>query len=660
MVAEVEDSEGEEEVEEDVEEEIDEEEVAAVAPKGKGKGKEKAAPAKPRGRPPKDKKGKGKAKAKENDKGKGKAVERIESLDELDLLRDPVVGADDDEPKVEPEPEPEQEEEEFFNETNYNDPPEPSNARRISRGRTSASAVVVVAPLPPRKRRISSVAVEAPPAKRVKAAPTEKKAKAQPPNPKPKVVKAAGPKKKGGRGKKAASVAEPPVEPENAVAGPSKVRFEGNEDEEMEDGEAAGDVSVDSRGTGNGKRAKSRLPDTAPFKRIFGYWRDDQWFYPSTILDVVNGELRVQFDDGSRGSLKYSEARRCELQRGDRLEYRGDDYQDPETLAPVLATKVRVVRVERGTTGFDAVGELQADDVVVVEPADTPVDEEGGPRKTERVTLDAITIPPTDSAQLDDRKLSANDIAGFEGRDRKPAKEVHLLQIPASPAVKALEVNKLTTGLFSGFGLIVTQRPFEEPKEKEKKKKKTSGAEAHEAQKEAYFKLVQKHGGTPIDLEQLFDVVQDGLDVSLRFKHQLFAGLDTILLLTDRPLTTPKYLVALALGIPCVSREFIPMSLENVSFNLPLPLGLRLRVLTSDLRALASTGAFSHSRPARRPISGPGSSEVNFALSSRKTLVSSRSKRPLRTAASSGTRPSSSSWSKRASRCLRCDSIPLS
>lgn len=595
----------------DDEREDDLDDIVPVATKGKGKGtatakskgKGKAVPA------PKNAAG-SKAKSRPA-KGKGKGKQAADSPDELDLLDKDAPAADDD-----------GDDEPFFQETNYEDPPHLNTTRRTSRGRTSAASASAPSPVAVGKRRQSNAAVEAPAPKRPKAAPAKKA-----------VPKAdAAPKKKPGRPRKNAArgaSASASVEPENAVAGPSRVRFQ-------DDADGDGDVDTDggseqSAGpeTKPGKGyLKSRLPSSAPFKRVFGYYPPTEAFYPCTILKVVGGELKVQFDDKTKGSLKYDDARRCELEVGDGLAFNGEDVGETETQQTVLLDKIRVIRVERGTSGNNATGELFPDDVVVVTPCVVPPERQDAPEKKERVMVEAILVPSSLAAQLDNRKLTPGDIAGLEGRDRNA--KLALLTVEPEKGVTAVEVNPLKTGLFSGYGFIVT--------------------EPDSTTKTATFdKQLSKHGGTKVSLEQLFDVVlvPESAQVALRFDPAAFADIHTILLLTDSPHTTPKYLVALALGIPCVSMVLVSDSIKNVgtaSFFVPPS-----HFLTLPSRAPSLTGGTSPSPPDSRSASMLGSSVARTARSPRQRSTSARSA-PLSPAASSAAPRCSASSRRRARR----------
>ncbi|KAL8279317.1 hypothetical protein RQP46_008354 [Phenoliferia psychrophenolica] len=531
--------------EEEREDEEPEDDVVPVAVKGKGKapaanGKGKRKGKGKVGRPAKAKPATKAPSKKAAAKGKGRAKSPSpapDSADELDLLEQPI------------------EVEESFNETNYEDLPLPSNARRTSRGRTSAASAAAPSPVraaaPGKRRQSANADTEAPPAKRQKSVPAPKKA------PLPKSDAPAAVKRKPGRPRKNAKSASASVEPENAVAGPSRgVRFDEGEDAVMDDAPERSVTPADAK-----PRHEPHLLESAPFERAFGIWGPNLNFYPCQILECVGGKLKVRFDDGMYNTLTYNQVRRCELEVDDWLEYRGDDFSDPETQVPVLEQHLRVLRVERNVTGDDADGQLFRDDIIVVTPDAAGQLQEGeAPRKMERITVDSIFIAPAYASQFDNRKLTVADIAGFEGRERdKPT----LVSVAPAKAKTTFEVNKIK-GILDGYAFILTWTRGEGDKDKDPKLERTKAAK-YEARNLAFGKTVLEHGGTVISLEQLFEVVAepDSTEIVLRFNPPAFAGIDNIFLLTDLPHTTEKYLVSLALGIPCVSYHLVTKSIEK-------------------------------------------------------------------------------------------------
>ncbi|BGO89398.1 hypothetical protein NBRC10512_006314 [Rhodotorula toruloides] len=496
----------------------DEESATEEEPvRGKGKGRAAAKVANPAASKPAPSR-----------KGKERAAAPQESVDELDLLA----------------------------ETNYSVPPAPKTAKSTrttrraatatpastktaDKGKRRASETPSVEPEPARKRRRSEtsfIGVEIPsPAKSRTSTPKKatKKAPAKP--------AATAKKAKGGRTstRSAGTAISPSPEPAAPVAGPSRLRFQSVEEDVSR--QAASPAPTETRSTTSaGERApKSRLPDTAPFSRVLALWRDNYLFYPATVTAVSGGLFHVLFDDNSKGKLHPHEIRRCELNVGDLIYYRGDEV-DTETQAQALDGEVRVLRVERD--GEAVTGSLEADDIIV---ATSTRDEEG---RVHRLRVEAICIQPYRSQQLDDRRLTADELARFEGREGVVLQSLALLKPPKPVESKPFERNPQSQRLFSKTAFIVTYASS-----------KATGGGPSQTDREAFVEELEGHGATVIEWQHLFTVNAPAKSTDspdLFFPMIDFEEIEEIFLLADRACTTVKYLVALALGVPCLSREF--------------------------------------------------------------------------------------------------------
>lgn len=303
---------------------------------------------------------------------------------------------------------------------------------------------------------------------------------------------------------------------------------------------------------------------SVPFTRILGEWRDDKFFYPGTIVMVVGRDVQVLFDDESKAKLKFSEIRRCELRQGDYVRYRGDEIET-ETQADALAGDVRVVRVERGLTGQDALGELFQDDIVVASRPRVPAT-----AAKDRLTLASICIPPERSTQLDDRKLTQDDIARLLGH-RSASTSTSTSLLPAAPRTSSssFTVTRTPNSLFEGIAFLVTRVDFSTPDiPSPRGGKKRAKSDDPVAQKASYARLLLANGATIIETSDLFTIDSSDADhLRIIFPTSSFVGIHTILLLADRPSTTPKFLVALALRIPCISREYVAACIDKVSYS---------------------------------------------------------------------------------------------
>ncbi|KAM0792332.1 hypothetical protein ACM66B_005015 [Microbotryomycetes sp. NB124-2] len=285
--------------------------------------------------------------------------------------------------------------------------------------------------------------------------------------------------------------------------------------------------------------AKSKLPAEAPFSRVMALWRDDGWMYPATIVSTSGGFARVRFEDGAVGKLRFTELRRCELRCGD-LIHRTQDSE------PTASTDFKVVRCEKAGTGECTSGTLESDDEIVARPVESALDEQDD--DLARIKIMDICIRPAHVVLLDDRRITPREIAAFEGRaGPSVAKKLPLLDIPPAPEVDAAPINK-RSGLFARTAFLMTNVVED---------------------RQAIQASLADRGGSVVDVEHFMraTVSRKGQDVQVAFAQQAFKDVDTILLLADRPSTTPKYLIALALGIPCVCSKYI---LESVRENVRL------------------------------------------------------------------------------------------
>lgn len=82
----------------------------------------------------------------------------------------------------------------------------------------------------------------------------------------------------------------------------------------------------------------------------------------------------------------------------------------------------------------------------------------------------------------------------------------------------------------------------------------------------SFVQSIERHGGTIIQADDLFDIIgsEGGGAIEVTFPSDAFFGIHSIVLVSDRPSTTPKFLTALALEIPCVSRQFVVESIARV------------------------------------------------------------------------------------------------
>ncbi|KAK4058821.1 hypothetical protein OIO90_000267 [Microbotryomycetes sp. JL221] len=299
-------------------------------------------------------------------------------------------------------------------------------------------------------------------------------------------------------------------------------------------------VSTVSDDNNAAKGAKSL--STAPFIRVMGLWRDDGWMYPATILSTSTGHARVKFEDGAIGKLQFAELRRCELRPDDVIHIYDDATGGPSTTQPDYAV---ICCVEEANHDLKA-GALESQDEIIARPIKSATTTAMGDDRSNiaRLKVAGICIRPEHVSRLDDRRLTPREIAQFEGRSNQgPVNALPLLDVPAAPEVEHPTINK-RAGLFARTAFVMTKVDHD------RQQIETS---------------IQDKGGTVLDIDQFMQVVtgRKGQNVSVHFVTAPYRDIDTILLLADRPSTTPKYLISLALGIPCVCAKFVLQSVSE-------------------------------------------------------------------------------------------------
>ena len=548
-------------------------------------------------------KGKGKAKvaAKEKgggSKGKGKGKKKVVEVESESELSSPGEAE----------------------ETNYSDMPKARNSKKLS-PKKKAKAVVVVdnsSAKKPRRKASGPTIIErsddkemeeeqeARQSRPAKPATSKRKRQPSPPNAgtsstskrakravstgagasSKKVVVSKG--RRSTTGSSRATVAPDSPEPDPPVAGPSRLRF----DLAPED-DARTETSDTKPSIG------SKLPPSAPFSRCFGLWRDDGYYYSGTIESVSREHFNVKFDDGNTGKLRSNEIRRCELEKGDYVLYFPDD-SETETQAESRVGEFRVSKIDRNERedGEDEGEEgrpLEAMDVAIVKEAANFGEDSS---QSQRFLVEAIRISPLRSHQFNNRKLTPDEIDAFEGKVRSNAKPLPVIPPPTRPDISAFEDNdKKNWGLFGRIAFLVTYASSKSPSEPNVKELKP-------VDRERFLDKLKDNGATIIDWEHLFEA---GIDKRTKkpqvsFPPTDFNGIDTILLLADRPTTTMKFLIALALGIPCCSLEFAGASIKAVSFSaFSLSLSRSSELITAldyAHRALDLTGGIGYSHQA--------------------------------------------------------------
>ncbi|GLB34876.1 putative ubiquitin modification-dependent histone binding [Lyophyllum shimeji] len=249
--------------------------------------------------------------------------------------------------------------------------------------------------------------------------------------------------------------------------------------------------------------------------RVFALWKQDGHFYPGTVHSHLEGaRYTVHFDDLTEGVVAVDQMRLLDLRVGD------------DVILPKLTRGVKVVDVSK----------LESDDLVSVR-LDSGVTE---------VSLQAIKIASkTISYAWKNRTISADSLVTTVKPERgKPSPTPSRLSLVSGPSTRGPRSN-----IFEKTALVVT----------------ISSNGNWEKEKESVMSAVKNNGGC---------VINDWSDViRMEGKHSQgnqrwvicrsdaqWTGKDDIervFLLADDSSLKPKFLIALALGIPCLSVSWL-------------------------------------------------------------------------------------------------------
>jgi hypothetical protein len=266
-----------------------------------------------------------------------------------------------------------------------------------------------------------------------------------------------------------------------------------------------------------GTPGPSRIPSVvsmsritfAPPTRVFALWKGDLHYYAGTIDRLVAGNRYVvNFDDESNDTIELSNMRRCELMLGDSIILSQSDQR-----AKVAAVDGEYFRIPSGSAG-------ELDD-------------------TDYQVSDIRIAPRSISAQWGKRGLRQDSIVTKQG-------------------FQAQITHSTNTEVLRGIGLFISM---------------SAGIERWREIKKNMKSFIIRHGGTVI--EDFLDVISIPGRLKKRGrrwvgykKNIAWVGADhikRIFLLSDDANEKSKYLISLALGIPCL----YPAWLESVTEHDP-------------------------------------------------------------------------------------------
>ncbi|KAH9063350.1 hypothetical protein EDB87DRAFT_174484 [Lactarius vividus] len=253
------------------------------------------------------------------------------------------------------------------------------------------------------------------------------------------------------------------------------------------------------------KRHKSHHPTAT---RVFALWKHEAAYFSGIICERVGpiDRFKIQFDDGDEDVVDLKNLRRLELRVGDR---------------------VSVIESQEKAMVADVDGQTQG--TVLVQPTDAPESEF-------EVEVNGIKIQSRAiSAQWQDRTIGVDEIVTLVPTTKA--------ETPSSWRNSSAGLNKK---LLAKVGIVVTM---------------SVGYYDREKEKESILRDIRNIGGTVLDdWSDIFSlageyssnkkrwvITSDSIGTETKLDiHQVF-------LVSDAANAKPRYLTALALGIPCVS-----------------------------------------------------------------------------------------------------------
>ncbi|KAI0282996.1 hypothetical protein BGY98DRAFT_911778 [Russula aff. rugulosa BPL654] len=257
------------------------------------------------------------------------------------------------------------------------------------------------------------------------------------------------------------------------------------------------------------KKNKNHHPTAT---RVFALWRQDAAYFSGIVFERVgqSDRFKINFDDGDEDLVDLKNLRRLELQIGDRVSI--IESHEKATVANVDGQHQDTVTVRLAD---DSSAELEI--------------------KVSGLKIQSRAI----RSQWGDRTLNADEIMTLVSRTKLETPTTSLRNSSAS----------LSKRLLSKVGIVVT----------------LSVGRDWEREKEMITRIIRTNGGTVLDdWSDIFSlageyssnkkrwvITSDNIGAELKDDvHQVF-------LVSDAANAKPRFLTALALGIPCLSIEWL-------------------------------------------------------------------------------------------------------
>jgi len=342
-----------------------------------------------------------------------------------------------------------------------------------------------------------------------------------------------------------------------------------------------------------------------PVNRVFIYWKESRSCYPGEIIQVERDRVEVRFDENTTAQVAYKDLYHCKLEIGDTLFFTGDEATQDRTVSPFEPHVL--YRIEWA----DKSGNVVPNDVELGPHMILACTEKSTGVK-QRLQVESVRLPAATKKELEvlaSRKLDSKIISMLQAcANTEPIEEPGLVSRPrsvrstsatsaralktrsrsmstshgapqtrtspcanrASPSTTTRTAHQSRGNLFENIGFILTG--YEEGNIESSANPDDPPPSHFNTSNKGYVEeRINRQGGYIIkDLDELTSInaMQEDIPSVLTFKERGQCGhLKFIVLLSDKPRQSEKYLCAMALGIPCLSTRWVDESFCNMALE---------------------------------------------------------------------------------------------
>ncbi|KAI0709231.1 hypothetical protein C8Q76DRAFT_813486 [Earliella scabrosa] len=255
--------------------------------------------------------------------------------------------------------------------------------------------------------------------------------------------------------------------------------------------------------------------------RVYALHKSTARYSSGVVEEVIGTKYKIKFDGGDEAILELKHIRLCQLKPGDHVLY---DVNCPQ--------KATIVGVPECTNmGYDA------DDLVTIE-----LDDEVSDVQVQNIMIASRTV----TADWNDRSLAEHTIVPLvRPRNSRASPTPSRFSVPSEGSVRVGAKR-----LLAKTGLVVTSSP---------------GNPEWSNQKDSLMASVKRLGGVFLDDWTNLYTMEGSLALkgqrwiltSADIQWRKVKDIDRLFLISDDHNQKPKFLIALALGIPCVSVNWL-------------------------------------------------------------------------------------------------------